>query len=75
MNLSEQIKRQLETLPPEQQSEVLDFIAFLQQQAGLPYPAERRSLKQHPAFGSWKGRGIDAVNYQQTLRAEWDAQA
>jgi hypothetical protein len=65
----------LETLPPEKQSEVLDFIAFLHQQAGLSHPAKRRSLKQHPAFGSWKDRNIDAVNYQQTLRAEWDVRA
>ncbi len=24
------------------------------------------------AFGSWKGRGIDAVEYVRELRAEWD---
>jgi hypothetical protein len=32
----------------------------------------RRSLKTHPAFGLWKDRNIDAVNYQQNLRSEWD---
>ena len=33
MTLLEQIEKQLNVLPPEKQSEVLDFIAFLQQQA------------------------------------------
>jgi hypothetical protein len=31
MTLMEQIKKQLDVLPPEKQSEVLDFILFLQQ--------------------------------------------
>ncbi len=33
MTLLEQIEKQLSALPPEKQSEVLDFIAFLQQRA------------------------------------------
>ncbi len=32
MILTEQIQQQLSALPPEKQSEVLDFIAFLQEQ-------------------------------------------
>jgi hypothetical protein len=31
-----------------------------------------RALRQHPAFGAWRGRNIDALQYEQALRAEWD---
>ncbi len=71
MTLLEQIEEQLSALPPEKQSEVLDFIAFLQQRANALQPVKGRSLKKHNAFGSWKDRKIDAVKYQQNLRAEW----
>lgn len=71
MTLLEQIEKQLSILPPEKQSEVLDFIAFLQQRANVLPPVQRRPLKKHTAFGSWKNRKIDAVKYQQNLRAEW----
>ena len=71
MTLLEQIEKQLRVLPPEKQEEVMDFIAFLQQRAGVSQSAERRSsLKKHAAFGSWKHRKIDAIQYQQNLRAE-----
>ena len=30
----------------------------------------RRAL--NAAFGSWKGYGIDGVEYQRKIRAEWD---
>lgn len=73
MTLAEQIQLQAKKLPPEKQAEVMDFIAFLQHQAGVSQSAARRaSLTKHAAFGSWKRRNIDAVKYQQTLRAEWD---
>ena len=71
MTLDEQIRLQAKKLPPEKQEEVMDFIAFLQQQVGVSQPARRTSLKKHAAFGSWKHRKIDAVKYQQHLRAEW----
>jgi len=71
MTLLEQIEKQLSALPPEKQNEVLDFIAFLQQRANASQPVKPRSLKKHNAFGSWKNRKIDAVKYQQNLRAEW----
>ena len=72
MTLLEQIEKQLSVLPPEKQSEVLDFIAFLQQRANALQPAVKsRSLKKHAAFGSWKNRKIDAIQFQQNLRAEW----
>ena len=72
MTLMEQIEEQLSKLPPEKQSEVLDFITFLQQRAGLSTSARKRSLKNHAAFGSWKHRKINAIDYQQNLRSEWD---
>jgi mRNA-degrading endonuclease RelE of RelBE toxin-antitoxin system len=72
MTLLEQIQRQLRTLPPKKQSEVLDFITFLQKRLTTSQPASRRSLRKHPAFGSWRERKIDALTYEQTLRAEWD---
>ena len=71
MTLLEQIEKQLSVLPPEKQSEVLDFIAFLQQRANALPPVKQRSLKKHTAYGSWKNRKIDAIQYQQNLRAEW----
>lgn len=73
MTLVEQIQQQLSTLPPEKQSEVLDFIAFLQQRVGQTNLPPHLSLKQHRAYGAWKSRNIDAIKYQQELRAEWDA--
>ena len=39
MTLLEQIEKQLSALPPEKQSEVLDFIVFLQQRASALQPA------------------------------------
>lgn len=72
MTLLEQIEKQLSALPPEKQSEVLDFIAFLGQRVAAAQPVKKqRTLRNHPAFGSWKNRKIDAVQYQQDLRAEW----
>ncbi len=39
MTLMEQIEKQLSVLPPEKQSEVLDFITFLQERARSAQPA------------------------------------
>ena len=71
MTLLEQIEKEIRSLPPEKQAEVLDFITFLQQRASVSPSVKHRSLKKHTAFGSWKHRNIDAVKYQQNLRAEW----
>jgi hypothetical protein len=73
MTLLEQIEQELKQLPPEKQNEVLDFITLLHKRAVSGRPAQSRSLRQHPAFGSWRGRNIDALEYQQKLRAEWDS--
>ena len=76
MTLLEQIQSQLRQLPPEKQSEVLDFVTFLQQRLEVSSrPAKGRSLRQHPAFGSWRERKIDALEYQRNLRAEWNSRS
>lgn len=74
MTLIEQIEKQLHALPTEKQTEVLDFILFLQQRAALSPQAKRRTLKKHPAFGAWQARHIDALAYQQDIRAEWESE-
>lgn len=73
MTLLEEIQSQLTKLPPEKQSEVLDFVTFLRERVTTRRPIPGRSLRQHPAFGSWRGRGLDALDYEQSLRTEWDA--
>ena len=30
------------------------------------------SLRQHPAFGAWRDRQINALDYEQSLREEWE---
>jgi hypothetical protein len=75
MTLLEEITKQSSALPPEQQTEVLNFIATLQQQrVDVPQCTKPDSLRGHSAFGSWKKRKVDAVKYQQDLRDEWDTQ-
>jgi hypothetical protein len=56
MTLLEQIEQQIGQLPPEKQSEMLDFAVFLQQRLEFPQQIKERSLRQHPAFGSWHER-------------------
>ncbi len=73
MTFLEQLEQQVKQLPPEKQNEVLDFVTFLRQRLAFTQPARQRSLRQHPAFGSWRGRNIDALEYQHNLRSEWDA--
>ncbi|MCC6299396.1 MAG: DUF2281 domain-containing protein [Anaerolineales bacterium] len=75
MTLLEQLQNQILKLPPERQSEVLDFVNFLQEKLSSQETVKRLPLRTHPAFGSWKKRGINALNYQQSLRAEWDHRA
>ncbi len=71
MTLLEQIQKEFQLLPPEKQSEALDFILFLQKQSSAK-PRRKVSIRNHPAYGSWKGRNINALKYQQNLRSEWD---
>lgn len=72
MTLQDQIQKQISQLPPEKQVEVLDFIAFLLQRSSIPPRSKRQPLKKHRAFGSWRKRKIDALQYQRSLRSEWD---
>ena len=72
MTVLEEIEKQLSALPPDKQNEVLDFILFLHQRRMDSQPAKPRSLKSHAAFGSWRNRNINALEYEQNLRAEWD---
>jgi mRNA-degrading endonuclease RelE of RelBE toxin-antitoxin system len=72
MNILELIERELQALSPEQQREVLGFIFFLKQRAVARPPRPFRSLRDHPAFGLWKSRQMDALAYPESLRAEWE---
>jgi Ribbon-helix-helix protein, copG family len=39
----------------------------------LPQHSHRKlDLSNHPAFGSWKRRKIDSIDFQRKLRGEWD---
>lgn len=73
MTLIELIEKQINALPPEKQNEVLDFIAFLEQRVADAKPVKKHSLREHAAFGSWKNRNIDSLQFQQNLRMEWGA--
>ena len=33
---------------------------------------QQTTASDEAAFGLWKGRGKDGLDYQETLRAEWD---
>ena len=33
---------------------------------------KKRTIKDHPGFGSWKHLNIDGLEFQQKMRAEWD---
>lgn len=75
MTVIETISRHLVTLPPQQQAEALDFVLFLMQRQSRSARSTKvgsvRSLRSHPAFGSWRGRGIDALAHEKALRSEW----
>jgi hypothetical protein len=73
MTLVEQIHKELRRLPPEKQREVLDFVNFLQHRLEQDKSsAKRPQMSHHPAFGSWRKRKIDALQYQEALRSEWN---
>ena len=78
MTLVEQIQKQISQLPPDKQSEVLDFVTFLQQQAinaqSASAEAERRKrLKK--AFATLAELGTfaditDPVEWQRQIRKD-----
>ena len=71
MTVLEALQQQVRQLPPVQQLEVLDFAKFLRQRLVHQETDQPRSLRRHPAFGAWRKRRIDALQYEQMLRAEW----
>ncbi len=75
MTILDEIQKQLRKLPPEKQDKVLEYVTSLQQRMDSEQAAKRGALNRHPAFGSWRKRKIDALNYEQTLRAEWDSRS
>ena len=75
MTVLEALQQQVKQLPPAQQLEVLDFAEFLRQRLSHQGPDQPRSLRRHPAFGAWRKRQIDALQYEQALRAEWEEQS
>ena len=56
---------------PEISAFVEEALKKKMQEAASGQPS-KKSLKDHPAFGMWKGRNIDSIKYQQDIRAEWD---
>ncbi|MBF0159241.1 MAG: DUF2281 domain-containing protein [Magnetococcales bacterium] len=70
MTVAEQVQQITAQLPPEKQIEVLDFVSSLQNKTVFLSVVSHRTLKDHAAFGSWKQRQIDAVNYQRSLRSD-----
>jgi hypothetical protein len=78
MTLLEQIEKQLNVLPPEKQSEVLDFITFLQQQAQSARSVsaeEERRKRLKKAFETLAEMGTfaditDPVEWQRQIRKD-----
>lgn len=78
MTLLEQIEQQVKRLPPEMQSEVLDFIAFLQQRAQTARAAskeEQRKKRLKEAFETLAKMGTfseitDPVEWQRQIRKD-----
>ena len=78
MTLAEQIQQQLSTLPPEKQTEVLDFITFLKNQAQSAQAAfaeEQRGKRIKAALETLAELGTfadiaDPVEWQRELRKD-----
>ena len=70
------ILREIETLPPEAQKQVSDFVAFLKARYGvtLRKKTKRGKLENEPFFGMWKDREDmrDSTKWVRELRQrEW----
>jgi hypothetical protein len=77
MILIEQIKKQLKGLPPEKQSEVLDFVIFLHQriQSAPPVAEEERGHRIRAAFQTLAELNAfadinDPVEWQRQIRQD-----
>jgi hypothetical protein len=78
MTLSEQIQKQLGALPPEKQSEVLDFVTFLQErthsESSISEDSKRRE-RLKTAFETLAALGTfadisDPVDWQRQMRKD-----
>ena len=70
------ILQDIETLPPEAQKQVSDFVAFLKVRYGVSprKKTKRGKLNDEPFFGMWKDRGDmrDSTKWVRELRQhEW----
>lgn len=74
MTLLEQLQKEIQHLPLEKQGEALEFIRSLQKKS-RPKPTGKISLRKHPAYGLWRGRNINALDYQQKVRTEWETRS
>ena len=72
MKLADEIQKSLIKLPQAKQLEVLDFIEFLNKKCVNSRKIKPDSLKNHKAFGSWKKRKLDGLQFQESLRSEWE---
>ena len=78
---SESIVREIASLPPEAQKQVIDFIAFLKARYPTTQPArkERRTrLTDEPFIGMWRDREDmkDSTAWVRSLRQnEWERKA
>jgi hypothetical protein len=78
MTLMEQIQEQMKQLPPEKQTEVLDFVTFLQGQthsAQTVFAEEQRKKRLKKAFETLAELGTfadiaDPVEWQRQLRKD-----
>lgn len=78
----ERVFQAAQQLSPTEQLELIQAIsqalrrtvAKSEMETNLTAQESGRSLRQHPAFGVWRDRQIDALEYEQALRAEWDIQ-
>lgn len=70
------IFREIESLPPEAQRELSDFVAFLKARyASFPRKVKPKPLDREPFVGLWKGRAemANSVRWVRTLReTEWE---
>ena len=68
-------KEQIEALDTYAKAKGISRAAAVRESVAAYLPAtkiKKIDWLKHPAFGSWKGPKVDAVEYQRKLRAEWD---
>ncbi|GAB4362744.1 MAG: hypothetical protein Kow0060_19220 [Methylohalobius crimeensis] len=71
----EKVTALIQSLPPDKQAEVADFVEFLSKKFKQKKIAPRGSLQEEPLFGLWKDRKemSDSRTYVRRLRqGEWE---